>query len=625
MCGIAGWLGHTPAEGVPANIAARMVRAIAHRGPDAHDLWIDEGAALGHARLAVIDLSTGAQPLASHDGRFVIVYNGEVYNYRELREDLAARGARFASASDTEVVIELYREAGVDGFTRLRGMYAFALWDRRERCGVLARDPAGIKPLFVRTTPGGVLFGSEAKAILAATGPAALDAASLHLLLNFRYLPGRRTLFRGVEQLAPGEVLVWRDGAAQRRVLAPPAAGDGDLAALLEQAVARHLVADVEVAGFLSGGVDSALLCALARRRAPGRFRSFTLPVGDDPAEADNAAETARVLDIDNLRGDVAAPSADEIPHLVRHLEVPKVNAWQSFRLAAHARRSVKVALSGLGADELFYGYNAHALYFWLQAGTRGPLRPPATLAGRAIAALARRGDVPWTEPERAGLMLAADGDWPRAYGLLRNLWDAPALRRRIYGPALLDQPLPDAFDELRALWPQRDEPLEAFAEFEWRNKMVNDLLWHEDRASMAVGLEVRVPYLDLDLAARVRALPRRVVMPRGRRKRLLRQLAAPWLPSHVLGRPKSGFQVDAPAFVLRGLAGALDRWLSPEAVRAAGLFNPEFVAQLRRLPPARWARWHAFMLYLMLQTHVWLHEFAQGNAHAQLRREDAA
>ena len=623
MCGIAGWLGRAPADDAPAALA-RMVRAIAHRGPDGHGAFTDDGAGLGHARLAIIDLNTGAQPLASHDSRFSIVFNGEIYNYRELRGQLAGRGATFHTASDTEVVAELYRAEGVAGFERLRGMYAFALWDRRERCGVLARDPAGIKPLFVRAGAHGVRFGSEAKAILAMGEPAALDASSLHLLLNFRYLPGSRTLFQGIEQLAPGEVLTWRDGAATRRVLAEPAAGADELPALLEQAVARHLVADVEVAGFLSGGVDSALLCALARGRAPGRFRTFTLPIGDDPAEADNAAETARILDIDNLRGEVASPSGDDVPRLVRHLEVPKVNAWQSFQLAAHARRSVKVALSGLGADELFYGYNAHAIFFWLQSALRGIARPPAAAAGRLVAALARRGDVPWTEPERAGLMLGAGGDWPRAYGLLRNLWDAPELRRQIYGPRLLDQPLPDAFDELRARWPRRDEPLEAFAEFEWRNKMVNDLLWHEDRAGMAVGLEVRPPYLDLDLAARVRALPRRAVMPRGRRKALLRQLAAAHLPEHVLRRPKSGFQVDAPSFVLRGLSGALDHWLAPDAVRAAGLFNPDFVARLRRLPARRPARWHAFMLYLMMQTHVWLHEFEQG-APAQARRKDAA
>lgn len=197
-------------------------------------------------------------------------------------------------------------------------------------------------------------------------------------------------------------------------------------------------------------------------------------------------------------------------------------------------------------------------------------------------------------------------------------------MRRRVYGPRLLDETLPDAFEELRALWPRREEPLEAFAEFEWRNKMVNDLLWHEDRAAGAVGLEVRVPYLDADLAARVRALPRRAVMPHGRRKRLLRQLAAGHLPQHVLRRPKSGFQLDAPSFVLGGLAGALDQWLSPNGVRAAGLFNPDFVAQLRRLPPGRSARWHAFMLYLMLQSHVWLHEFERGHA-ADARRRDAA
>lgn len=602
-----------------------MVRALAHRGPDGEGLWTEEGAGLGHARLAIIDLETGTQPLFSSDGRYGIVFNGEIYNYRELRTDLMARGAHFRTQSDTEVILELYRAQGLAGFERLRGMYAFALWDRKARTGLLARDPIGIKPLFVRVGSEGVLFGSEAKAIIAAAGPTALDTESLHLLLNFRYLPGSRTLFRGIEQLDPGELLVWKDGTIERRQQSTPAPAEGDLEGLLDQAVSRHLVADVEVGGYLSGGVDSALLCALAASHTSQRFRTFTLPVGDDPTEADNAADTARALGIPNARGEVLPPDPAELPRLVRHLEVPKVNAWQTLRLAAHTRGSIKVALSGLGADELFYGYNAHAIFYWLQGAATPPVRTAVGLAGRLIAGAAKRSALPWTERERAGLMLGATGDWPRVYGLLRNVWDAPSLRRDLYGPRLLDEPLPDAFGVLRGLWPRRAEPLEAFAEFEWRHKMVNDLLWHEDRMSMAVGLEVRVPYLDLDFSGHVRALRRHDVMPWGRRKRLLRQLAAGRLPRRVFQRPKSGFQLDAPTFVLRGLAAELDRWLSPEAVRAAGLFNPDFIARVRRQPVQRAARWHAFVLYMMLQTHVWLAEFGPGGRSAASRNRDGA
>ena len=210
--------------------------------------------------------------------------------------------------------------------------------------------------------------------------------------------------------------------------------------------------------------------------------------------------------------------------------------------------------------------------------------------------------------------MVAALGCWPRVYGLLRNLWDSPAMRRRIYGPRLLDQSLPDAFDEQERLWPDAEDsggdPVVAAALFERRHKMVDDLLWQEDRASMEVGLEVRVPFVDLPLWQSVEQLPRTTLMPGGRLKGYLRHQLAGVVPAEIMNRPKSGFQVDAPQFYHTHLASLAEEWLSEDAVRRYGLFNPPLVAELRRLAPVRGHRWHYFMLYLMLLTHLWVDQF---------------
>jgi asparagine synthase (glutamine-hydrolysing) len=537
------------------------------------------------------------------------VFNGEIYNYRELRAHYESRGVVFVSKSDTEVILAAYQVDGEAGFGRLRGMFAFALWDVVMRRALLVRDALGIKPLFVSADEDGVLrFASEAKGILAQRGARPeLDANALHLLLNFRYVPGNSSLFRGIRQLAPGECLEWNaDGhSSSRQLKTNVEIIDCSLDIVLSDSVRAHLIADVPVGCYLSGGIDSGLLAAIARKGGAD-LATFTLAIGDDPAEAANAAETARTLGLVNTQAELGDDELRRLPRMLWHLETPKVNAVQLFRLAELARTQVKAALSGVGGDELFAGYNVHRIfqmYAHLPAG-----------AARVVAGMLRRllpsSVVPFNEHERALDMGASAGDWPRVYALLRNVWDRPELRRWLYGPRMLDAGLSDAVDLVRERWPDRGQPLAAMMEFEWRNKMVNDLLWQEDRASMAAGLEVRVPFVDIV----VRDAVGRMGAPR-LGKAALREVAAGYLPRRVLARPKSGFQVDAPAFFethLRPLAGV---WLSPGRVREYGLFNPATVVNLLRLPAERRYRWHFFMLYLMIQTHMWIDIFEHGQS----------
>ncbi len=613
MCGIAGWFSQNPRIDNAQKILQAMVATIAHRGPDGNDIYTSQHVGLAHTRLAIIDINGGKQPMQTEDGQFVITFNGEIYNYRALRKELISKGSIFHTESDTEVILQLYHQYGWRGFNRLRGMYAFALWDSRLKSALLVRDPIGIKPLFVSTLPDkGLVFGSEAKAILAYNNNRTkMDPAALHLLLNFRYLPGDVTMFQNIRQLAPGTVYIWDTNGKQELYKLEPKPSDSknNLLEIFTEAVDIHCTADVEVGCYLSGGIDSATICALAKRSGRN-LRSFTLNAGDDPNEAENAATTARLLGVENICETIPSEVSD-ISRLIRHLEVPKINAYQVSRLAWHTSRHVKVVLSGLGADELFYGYNAHRIFNQsYQINRYIPSQIAHKVANIADFFVEKITPVPWTEPQRALEIFGASSNWPRAYGLLRNVWDSTSMRNFIYGPRMLDSDLPDAFNTLENLWPTHDDPVKSMALFEWKNKMVNDLLWQEDRVSMAEGLEVRVPYLDINFANKVNSMERNVLMPRGELKGYMKQMISGVLPAQILKRPKSGFQVDAPMFVKNSLKPLINRWLSPECIAHYGLFNPSFVESVLNQQPKKWLRWHYFMIYLMLSTHIWVAEF---------------
>lgn len=620
MCGIAGWFSVSPKDAVfSESTLAKMVQAIHHRGPDGSGGWWREHVALGHARLAIIDLAAGVQPMSDPTGQVIISFNGEIYNYRELRHDLIQRGLIFQTHSDTEVILNLYLSVGWPGFSRLRGMYAFALWDQKNQTGFLVRDPLGIKPLFLHTTKSGeLLFGSEVKAILASGFLASnLDEESLHLLMNFRYLPGEKTLFRGVRQLLPGKVLTWQSGKIQEHNMPSNhlISESDSLLATLRQSVARHLTADVEVGCYLSGGIDSATIAYFAKELLGHPVRSFTLAVGDNPHEAGQAAISARLLGLENQQATIPQNStANDLAKLIWHLEVPKINALQVYHLADLAANAVKVALSGLGGDELFLGYRAHRImHYYSQVSRWLPARIVRSAGTVGAYGFQKMSSIPWQERERAALMLAEVGNWSHVYGILRNVWDSSPRRGWIYGPRMLDTPLPDAFEVLESLWPKETgDPVMAMAQFEWHHKMVNDLLWQEDRVSMAYGLEVRVPFVDLGVWQYASNLDRKTLMPYGQLKGYFREKISAVLPHEIAVRPKSGFQVDAAAFFHTHLTQLAETWLHDSTFETYGLFNPSFVRSLLRQPPSQNLRWHYFMLYLMLESHLWMDLFPE-------------
>lgn len=534
MCGIAGFIaGHGAAN---AAALAPMLARIAHRGPDGQGTFVEGPAALGHCRLAIIDLEGGAQPLYSEDKNLVVVFNGEIYNYRALTAELTALGHTFATRTDTEVLLHGWEQWGRELLPRLRGMFAFALWDRRAGVLFCARDMFGIKPLYYcRCADGTLLFASEIKAFLDHPSFAKrLNTAQLPLYLSCQYSPGRDTFFAGVQKLLPGHFLEFSDGIVRTTRWVQPAFLPGDapvspaeIEEVLRGSAAAHKIADVEVAGFLSGGVDSAYLTALARPA-----RTYTISYAEPKYdESFPARALARSLGVRNrVRRISPGEFWDAVPAVQYHMDEPLADAAAValYFLNREAAKDVKVVLSGEGADELFGGYPLYRQAVWAERWQKMP-----RAVRRALAALLpgcgllHRGALPrWQRSARANYVFETTQERDK---YLKRDYCAPT-------PAQRCKPY---FDAVRGL----DEPT-AVQWVDWQTWLPRDILRKADRMSMAHSLELRVPFLDRQVLATAQALPRRYRCTGRHGKIALRAAAARRLPPQLADAPKRGFPV---------------------------------------------------------------------------------
>ena len=538
MCGIAGFISPSRAD---AAALVPMLARIAHRGPDGQGTFVEGPAALGHCRLAIIDLQGGAQPLYSEDKNFVVVFNGEIYNYRELTAELTALGHTFATRTDTEVLLHGWEQWGRELLPRLRGMFAFALWDRRAQVLFCARDMFGIKPLYYcRCADGTLLFASEIKAFLDHPSfEKQLNTAQLPLYLSCQYSPGRDTFFAGVQKLLPGHFLEFSEGIVRTTRWVQPAFLPGDtppapdeLEAVLRQSAEAHKIADVEVAGFLSGGVDSAYLTALARPA-----RTYTISYAEPKYnESFPARALARNLGLRN-RVRCISPGEfwDAVPAVQYHMDEPMADAAAValYFLNREAARDVKVVLSGEGADELFGGYNIYRDPFtarwydrlppWLRGGlgAAASLLPP----GPGVNFLVRRGlsleeryfgpTALLTEREKRRLLPGYEGDGDPVC-LTESSWDMT----------------------------EDQDPVTRMQQVDLQLWLAGDILLKADKMSMAHSLELRVPYLDKEVFALAAALPAAAKANARMTKIALRQAAARTLPPAAAARKKLGFPV---------------------------------------------------------------------------------
>ncbi len=555
MCGLCGLVRAQAPVSSEEILAMREV--LAHRGPDSAGVWVAGGVGLGHRRLSIIDLAARAdQPLASETGAVRVVFNGEIYNFGELRRQLEARGHVFATRSDTEVIIHAYEEYGLECLTRLRGMFAFALWDAERRRLFAARDRLGKKPLFYAARGADLFFGSEIKAILAHPEiPREVDFEALGFFLSLNYTPAPHTLFRGIRQLEPGQYLLWQDGRLEVKDywdLHYPAAGErphasGVTAAFvhrLREAVRLRLVADVPVGAFLSGGLDSASVVALAAEQYPGRLQTFSIGFAEKSYDERSKARLVAERFGTEHHELEAAPQVEEIlPALVRHAEEPTADSSMLpvYYLARFAAQRVKVVLTGDGADEILAGYETYQAHYLMRVLNRLPetARRGLQRLAAALPVSDRKVSLDF-KLKRLTAALGRDLDW--AHYSWRQIWTPEAARELVPGVTLgLAYPL-------YARWLQKNpdaHPLDRLLYADTRFYLPNDMLVKVDRMTMAHGLEARTPFLDHELVQWIAGLPPGYKLKwLWLKKYLLRRLLAGRVPAALRWQGKKGFNV---------------------------------------------------------------------------------
>jgi asparagine synthase (glutamine-hydrolysing) len=636
MCGIAGKL--SLSEPIERSLLERMCAVIEHRGPDSRGVFLEEGVGLGIQRLRIIDLETGDQPIFNEDGSVVVVLNGEIYNFKELRSELRRRGHGFATKSDTEVIVHLYEEQGLDCVRHLRGMFAFALWDTGRRQLLLARDRVGKKPLFYASKNGTFWFASEAKSIL--EDPAierAMDVDAIDSFLHFQYVPQPLSAFAELRKLPPAHTLAWREGEVRIERYWKLSYRPGEVVDEREahERIREHLLeatrlrlrSDVPLGAFLSGGVDSSAVVA-AMAKQGGRVKTFS--IGFDVAEYDetrHAREIARIFDTEHHELHVEPNAMDVLPRLVWHYGEPFADssAIPSFYLSELTRRHVTVALNGDGGDENFAGYTR---YLGSRADSLAALPAPALAVLSRLAALVGpdgnehsfrsrldRGSYLLRLPphERYAKRMAyfdererSDLYTPEFRELLGTSRTAPTVVTNAYLGS-------DAEDEINRLL---DVDVQTY--------LPGDLLVKMDIASMAHSLEVRSPLLDHQLMEMAASLPGSWKLEGRTTKKVFKDALRPWLPDHILDRSKWGFAVPIASWLRSELRDLPREILLDARSLERGFFRED---RLRALiddhQRGGWDR--SEKLWALIQLELWLRTFVDVKATGPLAMTVAA
>ncbi len=590
MCGIVGLLNLDPTEKVERSLLERMCTAIRHRGPDDTGIWIGETVGLGMTRLSIIDLSTGQQPIHNEDRTVWIVFNGEIYNYREERDILLHRGHRFYTTSDTEVIVHLYEEYGEDCVHRLRGMFAFAIWDQRCSQLLLARDRLGIKPLYYYSNGSRLLFGSELKTIL--------QCRDVHrevyppALVNYffyGYVPDPDTMYTGIKKLPPGHILVHRDGQPHLRQYwdiqfeversQPEAYYVERTLAILDDAVRSHLVSDVPLGAFLSGGVDSGIVVALMARHMSKPVKTFSIGFTNQAFnELPYARMVARQYGTDHHE-EIVNPDAESIIlDLVRQFDEPFADssAIPTYYVSRMARRHVTVALSGDGGDEVFAGYT----HYRLGPVTKYSQRIPESLRTTLLRPLSN--SLPAWLPGAQTLAYISCSDIDRI--IMKYSRGLSTHHASIFSPELVHtvestDPSVVLLNLLRDV--QDRDRLTQLQYLDSKTYLCGDILTKLDRASMMVSLEARVPFLDHPLVEFAASLPPHLKMKGNATKYLLKRVAERLLPHKAIHRPKQGFAVPIESWVRHEWSEMCHELVLGHRALARRNFNPGFLNRI--------------------------------------------
>ncbi|MDQ3908547.1 MAG: asparagine synthase (glutamine-hydrolyzing) [Acidobacteriota bacterium] len=631
MCGITGWAtidARAAVEDGAAELVRSMCGRMVHRGPDSEGVMTAQGVALGMRRLAIIDLQTGEQPVTDESGAISVVLNGEIYNYRELRAELEARGHTFKSASDTEVLPHLYEEFGTAMLERLNGMFAFALWDARRRRLFLARDPFGEKPLYYGVFGGKLLFASEPKVLLA--HPSVTTGVNLEALrqyLSFDYVPAPLSIYEGISKLPAAHALTLEDGRVETwRYWQPsyeklsPAPTEDEAAErvreLLADSVRMRLVSDVPLGVLLSGGVDSSAVAALAVRASASVVKTFSISFAERSFdESAYARGVADYLGTDHHEERLSANlAADLVGEIGSWMDEPMSDpsVVSTYLLSRFTRQHVTVALGGDGGDEIFAGYQMYqghriaGYYERVPRLLRRLVEPaierlPVKTKNISFDFKARR----FVEGMRLADAVARHHVWFGSF--------SPDAQERLLSERIKRATSPDVYAAARSLLEDCDARhlVERMQYLDTKLYLAEDILAKVDRASMAVSLEVRAPFLDRRVFEYAAALPSDYKLRGGTTKYILKRAIAPLVPRFVTRRPKKGFGVPIAEWLkgrLRPLARDL---LSPARLARHGLFDPAYVARLQD-EHERGAANHRKLLWTLLVFELWHESFVE-------------
>jgi asparagine synthase (glutamine-hydrolysing) len=617
MCGIAGIVGVGDTSAIYS-----MTECLAHRGPDDQGYHVGDGVALGARRLSIIDITGGHQPMSNEDGTVWVVFNGEIYNYAQLRHRVRQKGHHLRTRCDTEILVHLYEDYSDACVHLLRGMFAFAIWDSRRRRLLLARDRLGIKPLYYTQAAGAFLFASEAKALLrhpAVQPEINSDVLDVHLTLQ--YVPGSRTLFKNIHKLPPGHLLVYENGRSRigrywdvvfgeggRRVSVKEAAEE--FTSRFAEAVSLHLMSDVPVGVLLSGGLDSSSVVATMKQVSSARVQTFTAGFG--AARSTNELSDARAV-ADHFTTDhhevmVSMDAVELLPKLVWHFDEPVADAaaLPTYMLCRFARRTVPVILTGEGADEVLAGYPRYAWFVMAKRLQRA--LPPA--ARRRLLSMARLIPIPRRYAKAVGDILSDRTDLERHLGWVGNF--EPTLKRQLFSPDLLCVANDDGIGFVAAHFNGHDRQpsrvLHSLLALDMHTWLVDDVLTKVDKMSMAASVEARVPFLDHELVEWTAALPVDVKLRHLHGKRLLRHAMRGTLPLHTRRRRKQAFVVPTDQWFrgeLRDFAGDV---LLGRRLRERGWFN---AGRLHTLLEDHWAGAnHGQALWSLLCLELWARTF---------------
>jgi len=631
MCGICGIVEKNKDN---STLMVNMLKIIEHRGPDDFSVHSYKDFCLGHRRLSIIDLNTGNQPIFNEDKSICIIFNGEIYNFKELKAELLKKGHTFYTTSDTEVIVHLYEEEGNTFFHRLNGIFAFALLDKKKDRLLLVRDHFGVKPLHYYFNNGLLIFGSEQKSILLHPAVSrSINYNALHSHLNLRYTQRNETLFEGIKRLPPAHFLIFENGniSIQRYwELNPqpdPEMNEDEaiekMHFFIKQAIDRQLMSDVPLGVYLSGGMDSSTIVQKMHELGLPQINTFTMGFNEPTDEFPDAEHIAKHFGTNHHTLSLTLNPMRQFPEVIWHAEEPKINLLQGFNMSKFVRKDITVVLGGLGGDELFAGYDIHKFIYpfnkyhkhtpsWLQSLMKWK-------SGLLFKMQNPTHTLTIDEYRRGMQMLLAIGDIERFYLILRNVWDYDnGFYKEIYHPSFYKMMLENCqkthkeFDEFFA----RSKHLGGLDQVlftEFQSKMVNDYLLTEDRMSMANSVEERVPFLDLTVVNFGFSIPVHLKIKNNQTKYLFRKAMAQKLPPKIISKKKWGFTVNPYIQFQKDLKGTAEAILTPEFVEKQGIFNYRYIKRILDHSPHPKMRWHYNYLWIVTGLAIWQKMYING------------